>query len=188
MDNCPWCNVPVFKESEENGITVYRCPKCGHGFVSQEFKVPVKALMFFALGKFYVSEFLNWCGRLLMSRRVGLHTMPSPSQPLPRARVQLECWGDSSGGIDYHDCISVNGTVFQMSFDRHEDSIPVFVATAYLGLGDYTVDRASCNGGYKCNFWKWQTVGNVSVSDLNNHPVTLTVSGDGTLRLYETLD
>lgn len=42
LDECPWCNVKVVVDFKDGGYTHYHCPKCGHGFESAEFKVPVE--------------------------------------------------------------------------------------------------------------------------------------------------
>jgi hypothetical protein len=103
--------------------------------------------------------------------------------------VVLECWGYTYEGVDYHDCIEIDGEVYSLAFDRYENEYPVFVGLARLSKGDHTIRHAACpETGYMTGaFHHWETLGNISVANPNETPTTLTVNGSGTLRMYISL-
>jgi hypothetical protein len=100
--------------------------------------------------------------------------------------VVLESLGYTYEGVDYHDCIEIDGKVYSLAFDRYENATPVFVGLARLAKGGHTIAHAACpETGYMTGaFYRWETLGNLSVADPHEPVTTLTVNGAGTLRLY----
>jgi hypothetical protein len=100
---------------------------------------------------------------------------------MPVADVTLECWGFTETA-DHYDYIEIDGEVYSVTFDRYEDSIPVFTASITLNKGSHSIRPYP--SGYGGCFQKWETLGDISVFDPNSESTTLTINGNGTLRLY----
>jgi len=99
--------------------------------------------------------------------------------------VILECYGYKWNTSDYWDCIEIDGEVYDLVFDRYEDDRPVAKGQATLSAGNHTIDHVACpSKPVYGSFHHWETLGNLTVADPYDTPTTLTVNGEGTLRLY----